>query len=150
MQLAILIFLKVFNIFHCLAIDVRLLTKDGELFQLYRNRIASALGIPNATDEELWNLIPDAARSYRRKCGFPKSSRWFSWNEQFEEQFTEWWISRMMLHWYFQDSLDGLLPEDVVRNDRGQTLKFSQLFAKASGLKLGFTAIQIRPGNLQP
>ena len=83
----------------------------------------------DASDEELWDALPEKLQSYAHKLGLVKSGRWFSLNEQGAAQMKEFTASRMILEWYLQLE-EG--PDDVAQRN----LDFSRL----GGLKLAYMA----------
>ena len=96
-------------------------------FQKYKHRVAWEFNMCDASDEELWDALPDKLESYARKLGLVKSGRWFSLNEQGAAQMKEFTASRMILEWYLQ-SEEG--PDDIVQRNLD--------FSKLAGLRLAY------------
>lgn len=42
-------------------------------------------------------------KSFQRKGGLPKKSRWFAWHEQAQAQLPEFWGARTVMEWYCSD-----------------------------------------------
>ena len=80
-----------------------------------------------ATDEQIWDALPEKMASYRRKGQYCKSSRWFSFNEVAETMLHEWSCGRMLLEWYFQAEV-----QQSPDNHSGLN------FRDAGGLKLAY------------
>ena len=83
------------------------------------------MGRPDATDSEIWEYV-SRLPSYTNKLGIPKTSRWFSWNEQARCQLREFHASKMIMEFYVGDN--DLQPDQMVMTRR--TLK------DGGGLKL--------------
>ena len=96
-------------------------------FQKYKHRVAREFNMRDASDEELWDALPDKLESYARKLGLVKSGRWFSLNEQGAAQMKEFTASRMILEWYLQ-SEEG--PDDIAQRNLD--------FSKLAGLRLAY------------
>jgi len=90
--------------------------------------------MPHASDQQIWEAIPDKMKSWRTKQGLPKRSRWFSWNEQCFNQIGEFWCARMILEWY-------LCPQETPEESQIAARKFSAAFQKAGGLSLMYKCL---------
>ena len=51
----------------------------------------------------LFDALEDLAPSWCKKGPMPKGSRWFSWHEAAEVALPEFYLSRMLLEWYFPE-----------------------------------------------
>ena len=92
----------------------KLLEQDSEHFQRYKCLMALDFEDDfgrTPTDEELWNQMSELP-SFLAKKGLPKPGRWFAWHECAHQQLKEFFATRCLLHWYFED--EGLpAPEEV-------------------------------------
>ena len=112
-------------------------SKDSEIFQRYKERIRWDFGAPNdVPDVDLFESLADNLKSFRTKCGLPKSSRWFSWNEQCHLQIADWWAARMILEYYYEGEA-VLTPEEALQKNP----KFANSFKDSGGLKLGYQCL---------
>ena len=59
---------------------------------------------PASTYRDVWQMIPTLPL-YNRKGTLPKLSRWFSWNQSYEEQISSWNVLKLALGYHFQDSI---------------------------------------------
>ena len=108
----------------------KLSEQDSEHFQRYKCLMAldfeDDFGRAPA-DEELWNQMSELP-SFLAKKALPKPSRWFAWHECAHQQLKEFFATRCLLHWYFED--EGLpAPEEV-------TTQFQKCKGDLGGLKL--------------
>ena len=99
--------------------------QESDIFRRYKGSIARDMERPDATDSEIWEYV-SRLPSYTNKQGIPKTSRWFSWNEQARCQLKEFHASRMIMEFYVGDN--DLQPDQMVMTKR--TLK------EGGGLKL--------------
>ena len=92
----------------------KLLEQDSEHFQRYKCLMALDFEDDfgrTPTDEEMWNHMSELP-SFLAKKGLPKPGRWFAWHECAHQQLKEFFATRCLLHWYFED--EGLpAPEEV-------------------------------------
>ena len=108
----------------------KLLEQDSEHFQRYKCLMALDFEDDfgrTPTDEEMWNQMSELP-SFLAKKGLPKPGRWFAWHECAHQQLKEFFATRCLLHWYFED--EGLpAPEEV-------NTKFQKCKGDLGGLKL--------------
>ena len=71
-------------------------------FVEFWDSIRQDFGMPDSsTMSEVWDRLP-TTRSFQSKCTLPKLSRWFSWNQAFEEQRDSWHVLKAVLAYHFQ------------------------------------------------
>ena len=79
--------------------------QDSEHFQRYKCLIALDFEDDfgrTPTDSELWEHMSELP-SFLAKRGLPKPGRWFAWHECAVQQLSEFFSTRCLLDWYFED-----------------------------------------------
>ena len=139
-------------------LEVMLAREEPEscaLFHDYFETIKRDLKMPPwSTPSEIWSCLADAP-AFAKKGTLPKLSRWFSWNQSYEEQVSSWNVLKLALAYHFSSSpdidpdtaaqkreLDALARLACNANDEEKVSikkEFSQLKEKlGGGLKLAF------------
>lgn len=106
-------------------------TQDSDIFIKYLPKLAIEFGMEESSADDIFQTVAELD-SWNRKQSLVKQSRWFSWNESAEIHLGEFWASRMLLEWYY-DEEGGIEPES--------TVSFRQLRDNLGGLKLAFKCL---------
>lgn len=130
-----------------------------QLFQDVWETIRDDLGMPPWSNEcDVWKAMPDVG-AFASKGTLPKLSRWFSWNQSYEEQISSWNVLKLALAYHFQGQdidpdtaaqkreLDALARLDADGKEEKMNVRkqFSLLKEKlGGGLKLAYHLMSFR------
>ena len=127
-----------------------------DLFHDYFETIREDLKMPSwSSMSDVWRSLPNAG-AFANKGTLPKMSRWFSWNQSYEEQIASWHVLKLALAYHFASEKNQIDPDvaaqkreldALARLDQNATEQekvnvkheFSRLKEKlGGGLKLAF------------
>ena len=121
---------------------------QSPLFRKYACAIAHEYGIILEDEDDyqdLFDAIPDLAKSFRTVCDVAKMGRWFSWNACAEQQLKEFWVAKMLYEHHLGDEVEdpddaAVGFEDLEKVARAKTprAELSALASAQGGIKLAY------------